>query len=337
MILDQAIRKVGQGQDLEVEETRAVFDVIFKGEASEEDLAALLTALRNKGESVSELQGAVLSMRAAMKTIEVPHGAVDIVGTGGDGHGTLNVSTAAALVAAGGGAVVAKHGNRAATSLSGSSDVLAALGINLRPEWPVLETCLREAGIVFLFAPNHHPSMKHVAAVRKKLGVRTIFNLLGPMTNPGNVKYHVLGVYDYAWAKPMAQTLAALGSEAAWVTYGHSGLDEISITGESLVMELKGGALTELTVSPEQVGLSPAPLDSIKGGDAAANAQAILRLLEGRKNAYRDIVLMNAGAALYVAGQAKDYVSAVALAADSIDTGKAQAKLAELIRITNET
>lgn len=336
MNIAQTIKDIEHGRDLSVEETRALFDQIFHGEVGEEHIAELLLALRTKGESVSELQGAVLSMRGNMKAITVPDGAVDIVGTGGDGHGTLNVSTAAALVAAGAGAIVAKHGNRAATSLSGSSDVLTALGVNLQPAWGVLERAANEIGLVFLFAPNHHPAMKYVAPVRKKLGVRTIFNLLGPMTNPANVKRHVIGVFDYTWSRPMAETLKALGSHTAWITHGHSGLDEISITGKTLITELKDGKITETAVTPEAVGLHSAQIADIKGGDAQTNAKAIFALLDGKKNAYRDIVVMNAAAALYVAGKTNAYKSAIALAEKAIDSGAAKDTLAQLIRITNE-
>ncbi len=336
MKIAQTIKDLEHGRDLSVEETRALFDQIFHGDVSEEHIAELLLALRTKGESVGELQGAVLSMRGNMKAITVPDGAVDIVGTGGDGHGTLNVSTAAALVAAGAGVTVAKHGNRAATSLSGSSDVLTALGVNLQPDWSVLERAGNEIGLVFLFAPNHHPAMKYVAPVRKKLSVRTIFNLLGPMTNPANVKHHVIGVFDYAWTHPMAETLKALGSHTAWITHGHSGLDEISITGETLITELKDCNITETTVTPEAVGLKNAQITDIKGGDAQTNAKAIFVLLEGKKNAYRDIVVMNAAAALFVAGKTNNYKSAITLAEKAIDSGAAKDKLAQLIRITNE-
>lgn len=336
MTLSSAIKETEHGTDLSVEQAQEVFNLIFQGQASEDEIARLLLALRNKGEAVSELQGAVLSMRANMKALTVPDDAVDIVGTGGDGHGTLNVSTAAALVTAGAGVTVAKHGNRAATSLSGSSDVLGQLGINLQPSWGVIERAAQEIGIVFLFAPVHHPAMKHVAPVRKKLGVRTIFNLLGPMTNPANVKQHVIGVFDYAWAKPMAETLKALGSRTAWVTHGHDGLDEISITGESLIMELRNGTLSERTIAPAQVSLPTATLADIKGGNAETNAQAIRLLLDGHKSAYRDIVLMNAAAAIYVAGKTNSYGSGLSLAAKSIDSGAAKDKLAQLIRITNE-
>jgi len=335
MKLAQAIQTIEHGKDLSAEETCEVFDIIFKGEASFEQTGALLLGLRNKGESVSELQGAVTSMRGNMQPITSRDGAIDVVGTGGDGHGTLNVSTAAAIVTAGAGVPVAKHGNRAATSKSGSSDVLAALGVNLDPDWAILPRALEEIGLVFLFAPRHHPAMRHVIDVRRKLGVRTIFNLLGPMTNPAQVKRHVIGVYDYAWAKPMAETLKSLGSEIAWLTHGHDGLDEISTTGESLICELKSGQLREFSVTPEEFDLKRSTLDDIRGGDAQQNAQAINDLLAGQKGAYRDIVLMNAGAAIHVASHASTYGEGIKMAAKAIDSGAAKSKLDDLIRLTN--
>jgi anthranilate phosphoribosyltransferase len=336
MTINEAIKIVESGKDLNAEQARDVFDMIFKGDAKPEQIASLLMALRNKGEAVSELHGAVLSMRGNMKPVTVPEGAIDIVGTGGDGHGTFNVSTAAALVTAGSGVCVAKHGNRAATSLSGSSDVLNALGINLEAEREILERAAQEVGIVFLFAPRHHPAMKHVAEVRKKLGVRTIFNLLGPMTNPANVRHHLIGVYRYGWAKPMVETLKTLGSRSAWVTHGQDGLDEITVSGETLVTELKTGEISERTIKPQDIGLAVSPLTALKGGDAESNARAILDLLHGKKSAYRDITLMNAGAAIYIAGKTNSYASAINLAAQAIDSGAAREKLAQLIRITNE-
>jgi len=335
MTLARAIKQVTHGHDLSVEETQAVFDIIFKGEATAEQIEALLMGLRNKGESISELKGAVASMRGNMMPLLSRDNAIDIVGTGGDGHGTLNVSTAAAIVVAGAGLPVAKHGNRAASSLSGSSDVLAQLGVNLEPAWDVLQRCLDETGLVFLFAPRHHPSMKHVVEVRKKMGVRTIFNLLGPLTNPAHVRQHVIGVYDYAWAKPMAKTLQSMGSTAAWITHGADGLDEISTTGETLVCELKDGLIHEFTLTPQVAGFATATLDDLKGGDASVNARAIRDLLDGQSGAYRDIVLMNAGAALHVAGETNNYASAVHLAAKSIDSGAAKSKLDALVKMTN--
>ncbi|MFA6279184.1 MAG: anthranilate phosphoribosyltransferase [Bdellovibrionales bacterium] len=335
MTLATALGQITLGQDLPAEEARAVFDQIFSGEVAESDIAALLVALRSKGEAVSELHGAVASMCAHMKALDAPEGAIDIVGTGGDGHGTLNVSTAAALVVAGAGVVVAKHGNRAASSQSGSSDVLGELGVTLDPPWEVLERAVHDIGLVFLYAPRHHPAMSYVAPVRRKLGVRTIFNLLGPLTNPAQVRRHLIGVFNQAWSQPMAQTLAAMGSETAWITHGADGLDEISITGLTHVTALEGGTLRDFDLSPREAGVPLASLSEIQGGDAKANAAAIHRLLAGETGAYRDIVLMNAGAALVIAEKAKDIQTGVVLAAASIDSGSAKDKLAQLVRMTS--
>ncbi len=335
MTFANILQQITSGHDLPADEARAVFDLIFKGGLAEDDIAALLVALRNKGEAVSEIQGAVASMRSHMNAIAAPEGAMDIVGTGGDGQGTLNVSTAAALVVAGAGVTVAKHGNRAASSLSGSSDVLGALGVALDPPWEVLERAVHEIGLVFLFAPRHHPAMGHVAPVRRKMGVRTIFNLLGPLTNPARVRRHLIGVFNQAWNLPMAQTLSAMGSEAAWITHGADGLDEISITGLTHVMALANGVLRDFEIAPREAGVPLSSLSEIQGGDATINAAAIHRLLEGEKGAYRDIVLMNAGAALVIAEKAKDIQSGVTLAAASIDSGAAKDKLERLVRMTS--
>ena len=336
MTIDQTIKTISQGQNLCADEARELFDVIFDGSASPEQIAQILLGLRAKGETTAEIQGAVESMRGHMKTISAPPDAMDIVGTGGDGHGTLNISTAASFVVAGAGVPVAKHGNRAASSLSGSSDVLSELGVNLEPAWDILEKALSEIGIVFLFAPRHHPAMRHVAPVRRELGVRTIFNLLGPLTNPAQVKRHLIGVFDSLWARPMAQTLQSLGSESAWITHGADGLDEISITGPSSIVALNNGTISESTLSPEDAALPRATLADIQGGEAKMNAKAIRDLLTGHKNAYRDIVLMNAGAALVVAGKAATLRQGIALAAAAIDSGAAKDKLDKLVKLTNE-
>jgi anthranilate phosphoribosyltransferase len=260
---------------------------------------------------------------------------VDIVGTGGDGRNTLNISTAAALVVAGCGVPVAKHGNRAATSASGSSDVLAALGVNLEPPLGLVEQCLHEAGICFLFAPRHHPAMRHVAAIRRKLGVRTIFNLLGPLTNPANVKRHLIGVYEAVRLRPMAETLQKLGSETVWLTHGRDGMDELTTTDASSAVSLSNGVLKEFDIVPEQAGLARARAEQLRGGDAAFNAAALKRLLDGEQGPYRDIVLLNAAAALAVAGKAPDLAKGAVLAAQALDSGAARDKLQKLIAWTN--
>jgi anthranilate phosphoribosyltransferase len=335
-----SLSKLTARQNLTAEETQDVFDQIFAGEVPREQMAALLLGLRNKGETVNELLGAVRSMRANMLPMNAPLDAIDVVGTGGDGHGTLNVSTAAAIVVAGCGVPVAKHGNRAASSLSGSSDTLGKLGINLEPGLAVLERCINEIGIVFLYAPRHHPAMRHVAEVRKELGVRTIFNLLGPMTNPANVKRHMIGVYGSAWLHPMAEVLNQLGSKHAWLVHGEGlgrdGLDEVSTIGPTTVVELKDGNIEQFTISPEDVNIPRARLDDLKGGDASVNAEAIRRLLAGKHSPYRDIVLMNAAGALVVAGKASSFIQGLHLAAEAIDSGAAKDKLDKLVKITNE-
>ncbi len=337
MQMTPLLKKLEQGQDLSVAESEFAFDCIFEGNATQEQISVFLLGLRKKGETVDELLGAVTSMRSKAITVRAPHDAIDIVGTGGDQHGTLNISTAVAFVVAACGVPVAKHGNKAASSLSGSSDVLSALGINLEPSIGMLERCLTEAHICFMFAPRHHPAMRQVAEVRKKLGVRTIFNLLGPLTNPANVKRHLIGVYDLEWLGPMAEVLKSLGSEAAWLTHGHDGMDEITTTAPTDVVELTGGMIRHFTLEPEQVGLISILMEDLKGGDATHNAARLKRLLEGQKGPYRDIVLFNASAALVVAGKASDLRQGIAMAETAIDNGAAERTLHDLIRLTNET
>src|SRR3984957_3172598 len=289
---------LAKGHNLSAEQTRAAFDLIFEGKVPAAQIGEFLIGLHTKGETVDELLGAVTSMRGKMIAVEAPPSTIDIVGTGGDAHGTLNISTAVALTVAACGVPVAKHGNRAASSKSGSSDVLAALGVNLEPALPVLQQCLAEANLCFLFAPRHHPAMRHVAEVRRQLKTRTIFNLLGPLTNPANVKHHLIGVYDLEWLGPMAETLMTLGSESAWLTHGHDGMDEITITAPTDVVELSRHRIQHFTLEPEHAGLTRSSLDQLKGGDAKQNAEALKNLLRGQKGPYRDIVLLNAAAAL---------------------------------------
>ncbi|MGB9154505.1 MAG: anthranilate phosphoribosyltransferase [Alphaproteobacteria bacterium] len=334
-MLDGFLLKLRGGQSLSVEESRAAFDVIFTGKVSDAVLGEFLLRLHKKGETVDEIRGAVVSMREKALTIEAPAHAIDIVGTGGDARGTYNISTAVAFVVAACGVPVAKHGNRAATSKSGSSDVLVALGVNLEPSLPLLERCLDEAGLCFMFAPRHHPAIRSVAAVRKKLGVRTIFNLLGPMTNPANVKRHLIGVYAKEWLRPITEVLQTLGSQAAWVARGHDGMDEISTIAASDVVTLKDGAIAELTVLPENVGIVPPILAQLQGGDADYNAVAIHRLLLGEKSAYRDAVLLNASAALVISGKVADLQEGLVLAGDSLDSGAARGTLEKVIEVTN--
>ena len=337
MAFSDFLEKIEKGSDLSKAEASLAFDAIFEGSVQADEIGRFLLGLNKKHETADELLGAVISMRSKAITIEAPKDAIDIVGTGGDAHGTLNISTAVSLVVAGLGVPVAKHGNRAASSRSGSSDVLKELGINLEPPLPQLRKCLKEANLCFLFAPRHHPAMRHVGEVRKKLGVRTIFNLLGPLTNPANVRRHLIGVYDLEWLGPMAETLLTLGSESAWLCHGHDGMDEITTTKATDVVEIKTGMIKHFTLTPDAVGLKEASLKDLKGGDAAYNASELKKLLGGQKGSYRDIVVFNASAALIVAGKASDLRKGMALAESSIDKGFAKRTLENVIRLTHET
>ena len=296
------------------------------GDATQAQIAALLTAMHVRGETADELAGATRAMRARMHAITAPTGTVDVCGTGGDGLGTLNVSTAVAFVVAGCGVPVAKHGNRAISSRSGAHDVLQVLGIPVDQPVEELERRLAADGVVFLFAPRHHPALRHAAQVRADLGHRTIFNLLGPLANPAGVKRQLTGVYDPAWTMPVAQTLGALGAECAWVVHGQ-GLDELTLAGASTVSEWRDGRVRNFVVTAEDAGLAPAPVEAIKGGDAVQNAGALLALLQGAQSPYRDTVLLNAAAALIVAGRTAGLREGVAAAARSIDGGAAMAAL----------
>lgn len=333
--LKALIGKVATGATLTREEARIAFDVMMSGAATPAQIGGFLMALRVRGETVDEITGAVEVMREKMLRVAAPAEAIDIVGTGGDGSGSWNVSTASAFVAAGCGVPVAKHGNRALSSKSGAADVLVALGveINLTPER--IAACVREAGVGFMFAPAHHSAMKHVGPARVELGTRTAFNLLGPLSNPAGVSRQMTGVFARAWVEPIAHVLGRLGSAAAWVVHGGDGLDEITVTGETHVAELKDGRVSTFVVTPESVGLSRHAPEALKGGDAEHNAEALRAMLGGAPGAYRDIVLMNAGAALIVAGKAATLAEGVTLAAEAIDTGRALARLAALVAVSN--
>ncbi|MDO5620613.1 MAG: anthranilate phosphoribosyltransferase [Paracoccus sp. (in: a-proteobacteria)] len=315
-------------------EAADAFAALFDGAATPAQIGGLLMALRVRGETVQEIAAAARAMRDRMHRITVPDGAMDIVGTGGDGKGTLNISTAAAFVVAGAGVPVAKHGNRNLSSKSGSADAIAHLGINTMVPPEVAERAARKAGICFMMAPMHHPAMRHVGPARAELGTRTIFNLLGPLTNPGGVRRQLTGAFSSDWLRPMAETLRELGTEAAWLVHGSDGTDELSIAGDSHVVALKDGTITEFTVSPSDAGLPVHPFERLIGGDPAHNAAALRALLAGKQGAYRDAVLLNAGAALLIAGRAHDLRDGAALAAQSIDSGQAAAKLAALAAIT---
>ncbi|SMG09334.1 anthranilate phosphoribosyltransferase [Paracoccus sp. J56] len=311
-------------------EAEAAFSALFEGAATPAQIGGLLMAMRVRGETVEEMAAATRAMRARMNRIDAPEGAVDIVGTGGDGKGTLNISTATAFVVAGADVPVAKHGNRNLSSKSGSADALTHLGLNVMSTPEIAEHALATTGICFMMAPVHHPAMRHVGPARAELGTRTIFNLLGPMTNPGLVKRQLTGTFDKVWNRPMAETLRTLGSECAWLVHGGDGTDEISIAAPTWVAQLKDGEITEFEITPEDAGLPIHPFEAILGGEPAENAAALRALLEGAAGAYRDAVLLNASAALLIAGKAADLREGVEIARDSIDSGKAKAKLAAL-------
>jgi anthranilate phosphoribosyltransferase len=331
--LKPVLARLAAGERLAESEAEAAFDLIMAGEATPAQIAGLLMAMRVRGETVAELTGAVRAMRARMAAIEAPAEAMDIVGTGGDASGSLNISTAAALVVAGCGVPVAKHGNRALSSRSGAADALSALGVNLEVPLERLEAVLAEAGMVFLMAPRHHAALRHAAGPRVELGTRTIFNLLGPLANPARVRRQLTGAYSPDWLRPMAEALGRLGAERAWVVHGQ-GLDEIALSGPTRVAALEEGRIREFSIAPEDAGLSRAPPEAIRGGDPAENALALSALLEGAPGPYRDIVLLNAAAALVVAGRADDLPAGVRLAAHAIDSGAAAAVLARLRHAT---
>lgn len=316
-------------------EAEVAFDALFEGEATPAQMGGFLMALRTRGETVDEYAAAASVMRSKCHAVRAPAGAMDIVGTGGDGKGTLNISTATAFVVAGAGVVVAKHGNRNLSSKSGAADALTEMGLNVMIGAEVVERCLAEAGIGFMMAPMHHPAMRHVGPVRAELGTRTIFNILGPLTNPAGVKRQLTGTFSDALIRPMAEVLLALGSEKAWLVHGGDGTDELSIAAPSKVAALEGGAIREFTLHPEDAGLPLHPFEAILGGTPAENAVAFRALLEGAPGAYRDAVLLNAAAALVVADKADGLPQGVLMAEESIDSGAALAKVVALSQITN--
>lgn len=331
--LKPVLARLAAGERLADTDAEAAFDVIMSGEATPAQIGALLMAMRVRGETVAEITGAVRAMRARMTAIEAPDGAIDVCGTGGDGAGTLNVSSAATFVVAACGVPVAKHGNRALSSRTGGADVLTALGVNIEAPMDRLSAILRAAGCVFLFAPRHHPSMRHAAGPRVELATRTIFNLLGPLANPARVRRQLTGVFAPEWTRPMAETLQALGHEAAWIVHG-MGLDELTVAGENQVTALANGIIHDFTITPEDAGLPRAPIAAIKGGDAEHNAAALLGVLTGETGAYRDTVLFNAAAALIVAGRAANLRDGVAQAAGAVASGAALNALDTLRRAT---
>ena len=317
-------------------QAEAAFQVLFDGEATPSQIGGLLMALRTRGETVDEYAAAAAVMRAKCKPVKAPAGAMDIVGTGGDGKHTLNISTATAFVVAGAGVPVAKHGNRNLSSKSGASDLQAQMGINVMVGPDVVEQALNEAGIGFMMAPMHHPAIAHVMPTRQELGTRTIFNILGPLTNPAGVKRQLTGAFSRDLIRPMADTLLQLGSDRAWLVHGSDGTDELTITGISWVAAVEDGTVKEVELHPEDAGLPVHPFEEILGGSPEENGAAFRALLDGQTSAYRDAVLLNAAAALVVAEAATDLRDGVARARASIDSGAAKGKVAALARITQE-
>lgn len=335
MDIKTALNKIAQHQDLTGEEMRSVMTSIMEGEATPSQIGAFLMGMRVKGETVGEIAAAVSILRLKMVPVKAPENAVDIVGTGGDGVGTLNISTASAIVAAAAGVPIAKHGNRALSSKSGSSQALEALGIKLDLTPDEISACIEKAGIGFMFAPAHHPAMKHVGPARAELGVRTLFNLLGPQSNPASVRRYVLGVYDKQWVEPVAAALLANRAIKAWVVHGSDGLDEITTTGPTFVAQIADGDLRSFEVTPEDAGLPRGKLDDLLGGDPEHNAEALRGVLNGEPSPYRDIVLLNAAAALIVADKVPDLRAGARIAAEVIDSGHARATLDRLVAVSN--
>ncbi|RME62182.1 MAG: anthranilate phosphoribosyltransferase [Alphaproteobacteria bacterium] len=331
------LRLVLSGAQLTEAQAQAAFDAIMAGTVGEVEIAAFLTALKIRGESVAEIAGAARAMRAHVRAVAAPAGAIDTCGTGGDGANTRNISTAAAIIVAACGVPVAKHGNKAVSSRSGSADVLAALGVTLDISDALIARCFAAAGIAFLLAPRHHAAMRHVAPVRARLGVRTIFNLLGPLANPAGARRQLIGVFDAAWLEPMAQVAGRLGAERVWVVHGADGLDELTTTGRSDIAEWHQGRLRRFTLTPEEAGLARAAPADLAGGSAAENAAALTALLAGARDAYRDIVVLNAAAALVVADAAADIAAGARKAEAAIDSGSAAAVLARWIAASGGT
>ncbi|MCC6889965.1 MAG: anthranilate phosphoribosyltransferase [Hyphomicrobiales bacterium] len=329
------IAKAASGASLTREEAARGFDRMMSGEATPSQMGGLLMALRVRGETVDEITGAVFAMREKMLRVAAPPNAIDIVGTGGDASGSYNISTCAAFIVAGAGVPVAKHGNRALSSRSGAADVLVALGVKIELSPDQVARCIQEAGIGFMFAPAHHPAMKNVGPTRVELGTRTIFNLLGPLSNPADVRRQMVGVFSRQWVEPLAQVLKNLGSESAWVVHGSDGLDEITLAGPTYVAALEKGVVRTFEIAPEDAGFARIKADALKGGDATHNAEALRAVLEGVRNPFRDVSLLNAAAGLIVAGRAVDLNQGVAIAAEAIDTGAAKARLNRLVEVSN--
>ena len=330
------IAKVATGASLSRAESESAFETILSGEVTPAQLGGFLMALRTRGETIDEISGAVAAMRSKMLRVEAPAHAVDVVGTGGDGAGSYNVSTLAALIVAACGVPVAKHGNRAASSKSGSSDILTALGVKIGISPAAVANCINEAGIGFMMAQTHHAAMRHVGPVRSELGTRTIFNLLGPLSNPAGVKRQLLGVFSSFWLEPLAQVLKNLGSERVWLVHGSDGLDEITTTGLTKVVALENGRIRSFEITPEQVGLKIASAEALKGGDPDYNAQALRAVVAGAKNAYRDIAVFNAAATLVVCEAAETLQHGVHMAEAALESGKVKVTLENLVIASNK-
>jgi anthranilate phosphoribosyltransferase len=333
--LKPLLAEVAAGRTLSESEAEAAFDIIMSGHATPSQMGAFLMALRVRGETVDEITGAVRTMRLKALTIDAPPGTIDTVGTGGDASGTFNISTATAFVVAGSGVPVAKHGNRAFSSKSGAADVLSALGVNIDADMRVVRRCLWEIGMCFLMAPRHHSATRHVAPTRVELGTRTIFNLLGPLSNPAGARRQLVGVFAPEWVVPMAEVLGRLGAERAWVVHG-SGIDELTTSGVTKIAEFNDGKVTSFEVTPEEAGLLRVPLEALKGGEPAHNAALMRDLLGGAQGALREVVLLNSAAALVVAGRAEDLRAGVLIATRAIDSGAARQVLDRLVLMTNE-
>lgn len=333
--IQKYINKCVDGDGLDATEAEHAFQIIMNGGATPSQMAALLVALRMKGESVTEITAGAKVLRHKAEAFAAPEGAVDTCGTGGDARGTLNISTAVAIVVAACGVPVVKHGNRSVSSKSGSSDVLSELGVDVNAPFPVLQHALTQCGLTFLMAPRFHKAMRHIAPIRQELGMRTIFNLLGPLSNPAKPLYQVVGVYDRKWLEPLAEVLRELGCKRAWVVHGSDGLDELTTTGASWVAELReDGSIHSFTITPEELGIAPVELKELEGRTPDFNAERLRELLMGQKDAYRDVVLLNAAAVLLVAGKADTLAAGMAIAADAIDSRKARETLATLVTIT---
>jgi anthranilate phosphoribosyltransferase len=325
--------RLASGKEISAEEAEDAVGLIMEGAASPAQVGAFLMGLASRGESAAEIAGAARAMRSRMARVEAPPGAIDTCGTGGDGAHTLNISTAAALVVAAAGVPVAKHGNRAQSSRAGSADVLEALGVRIDLSPEDVARSIREVGFGFMFAPLHHAAMKNVAAIRRELGLRTLFNLLGPLANPASVRHQLIGVFSPRWLEPLAEALRALGTERAWLAHG-GGSDEISTAGTTEILAVESGTMRRFTVDPASLGLPLADPADLKGGDVAFNARAIEALLSGAGGAFRDVVALNAAAALVIAGKANDLAQGLVLAFSTLDSGAAARLLGKLVDFT---